>query len=273
MKKTFSISSSLVFIFLWGINVNTHAVNHPPVQISNSQSMIVKSAINNTDYEIQVALPNRYQESQTRYPVVYLLDANNDFPLVTSISRRLYQEDNLNPIIIVGISYKKDAYIHRTADYTPTQSNEKIKSGQANKFIEVIKQEVIPLIDSTYRTQTDNRTIAGHSLGGLFGAYQIIKNGDLFNKYIISSPSLWWDNFKTFSFAQHMDQKPIKVFVSVGAMEGEHMKRSAKKMINFLEKHRDKANVKTTILNGETHGTAKFRAYADSFRWLFKGDS
>ena len=43
---------------------------------------------NYTEYEIQIALPSHYHESDTRYPTVYLLDANNDFPLVTSISRR-----------------------------------------------------------------------------------------------------------------------------------------------------------------------------------------
>ena len=80
------------------------------MQIENSKAIGFTSNINNTDYELQIALPSRYSESKKHYPVVYLLDANNDFPLVTSISRRLYQEDNLDPIIIVGISYKKNAY-------------------------------------------------------------------------------------------------------------------------------------------------------------------
>lgn len=106
----------------------------------------------------------------------------------------------------------------------------------------------------------------------MFGAYQIIKGENLFNRYIISSASLWWDDFKTLPFEQSSYQNPIEVFISVGSEEGEHMKTSATKLIKFIENKRPKSKIKTAILDGETHGTAKFRAYADSLRWLFKGD-
>jgi len=266
----------LAIIVLALVNVNSYANiyadKYPPVTISNSQAISFTSNINQTNYEIQISLPDHYHESDMRYPVVYLLDANNDFPLVTSISRRLHKEDNLQPIIIIGIGYKKDANINRLADYTPTKfalTRAKI-TGQADKFLQVIKHEIIPVIDSTYKTQTDNRTIAGHSVGGLFGAYQIIKEKNLFSRYIISSASLWWDDFKTLSFEQNSYQKPIEAYISVGSEEGEHMKKSATKLITFIESKIAKAKIKTAVLDGETHGSAKFRAYSDSLRWLFK---
>lgn len=121
MKTTLNPISLLVIILICFVSLNLQGNKYLPVNISNSQAISFTSSINKTDYELQISLPSHYHESDKRYPVVYLLDANNDFPLVTSISRRLYQEDNLQPIIIVGISYKKDAYIHRISDYTPTK--------------------------------------------------------------------------------------------------------------------------------------------------------
>jgi predicted alpha/beta superfamily hydrolase len=271
MKYKSLSSYIIVSILICIIHFDLKASQYPSVQIENSKAIGFTSNINNTDYELQIALPSRYSESKKHYPVVYLLDANNDFPLVTSISRRLYQEDNLDPIIVVGISYKKNAYINRIKDYTPTKTSDKRTTGQANEFIEVFKKEIFPLIDSNFRTQINDRTIAGHSLGGLFGAYQIIKDESLFNRYIISSASVWWDNFKTLSFEQESYKKPTQIFISVGSEEGDHMKESATKLTTLIREKMPQSEMKIVILSGETHGTAKFRAYADSLRWLFKG--
>ena len=37
-------------------------------------------------------------------------------------------------------------------------------------------------------------TYFGHSLGGLFGAHTLLTATSTFDRYICSSPSLWWDN-------------------------------------------------------------------------------
>ncbi|MNY33949.1 Ferri-bacillibactin esterase BesA [compost metagenome] len=50
-----------------------------------------------------------------------------------------------------------------------------------------------PFIESKYRGNTD-KTIIGQSLGGLLATEILLKKPALFNKYVIISPSLWWDN-------------------------------------------------------------------------------
>jgi len=270
MMINYKIRTLCYLALLSALKTFANPSDFPPVTIPNTQVISLESSINNRAYQLQVALPSNYTQSNKRYPVVYLLDANNDFPLVTSMSRRLYQEDNLDPIIIVGISYKKNAYIHRAADYTPTMIGGERETGQANKFLQVFNKEVIPIVDKIYRTKPNDRTIAGHSLGALFGAYNIISNDNTFNRFIISSPSLWWDGFKTLSFAQSSYKKPVEVYLSVGSEEGNHMKNSATKLRTFIQKKRANAKLKNSILDGETHGSAKFRAYADGLKWLFK---
>lgn len=243
-----------------------------PVTIANSRAINLTSTINKRDYQIQISLPSKYERSNKRYPVIYLLDGNNDFPLVTSISRRLYQEDNLDPVIIVGISYRKDAYIHRLADYTPSPEPGPRLSGQADDFYKVISREIIPLVDEKFRTIAGDRAIAGHSLGGLFGAYQLINDTQIFSKYIISSPSLWWDDFKTLDYAQNHYNGSAQVFISVGELEGKHMKLSASRLVKFINDKQNKSLLLFNELSDETHGTAKFRAYANGLRWMYKGN-
>ena len=50
-----------------------------------------------------------------------------------------------------------------------------------------------PFIENKYKT-TASKTIIGQSLGGLLAAEILLKKPNLFNKYIIISPSLWWNN-------------------------------------------------------------------------------
>ena len=56
-----------------------------------------------------------------------------------------------------------------------------------------IEKELQPYIETKYKTNND-KTIIGQSLGGLFATEVLLKKPTLFNKYIIISPSLWWDN-------------------------------------------------------------------------------
>ncbi len=78
---------------------------------------------------------------------------------------------------------RSSSKIDRAQDYTPsidTLAQKKIETslklpgdslviGEAAKFLDCIKTEIIPFIDKSYKTNSD-RGIAGHSLGGLFTA-------------------------------------------------------------------------------------------------------
>lgn len=55
-----------------------------------------------------------------------------------------------------------------------------------------MESELTPYFKQHYRVSES--TFVGHSFGGLFGSYLLIKHPNLFNNYIIVSPSLWYDN-------------------------------------------------------------------------------
>lgn len=147
---------------------------------------------------LNIYLPEGYnQDDTTKYPVIYLLDgsADEDFiHIVGLVQFNSFEWINQVPkSIVVGI-----ATVDRRRDFTfPTTIEEDKKTypttGHSDKFIAFIEKELQPFIENKYRTNI-SKTIIGQSLGGLFATEILLKKPTLFNKYIIISPSLWWDN-------------------------------------------------------------------------------
>ena len=147
---------------------------------------------------LNIYLPDGYNSADTvTYPVVYLLDGSADEDFIHVVG--LYQFNNfpwINRVpksIVVGI-----ANVDRKRDFTfPTTIREDLKrvptSGRSEKFIKFIEKELQPYIEKKYKTSS-SKTIIGQSLGGLLATEILFKRPMLFDKYIIISPSNWWDN-------------------------------------------------------------------------------
>ncbi len=147
---------------------------------------------------LNIYLPDGYaQNDTTKYPVIYLLDGSADEDFIHVVG--LVQFNNfawINRVpksIVVGI-----ANVDRKRDftYTTTIAEDRKRfptAGHSDKFIAFIEKELQPFIEGKYKTSA-SKTIIGQSLGGLLATEILLKNPTLFNKYIIISPSLWWDN-------------------------------------------------------------------------------
>lgn len=217
--------------------------NATTVTLPNTYEFALRSKVNGRAYLIQVALPRAYvsakPEDQTRYPVLYLLDGNLDFPLLYSQMQfaALGQPTRTMPIL-VGVVAPDDPKKWRSVDFTPpltAADSEYFKGkpfpppelGGAPQFLRVLKEEVIPLIDKTYRTSGD-RGIEGTSFGGLFVAYAMLEEPDLFTRYAMISPSLWypWGRREGMILQREPDfakQHPTfakTVYLSLGSEEG-----------------------------------------------------
>jgi predicted alpha/beta superfamily hydrolase len=81
----------------------------------------------------------------------------------------------------------------------------------------------MPFIDAKYPTIPEDKGYFGDSLGGLFGLYIMFNQPDTFNRYIIGSPSAWWDKEVILKQAKKFvdSGKPLnaRVFIAVGALE------------------------------------------------------
>ena len=147
---------------------------------------------------LNIYLPEGYNPKDSiKYPVIYLLDgsADEDFiHIVGIVQYNSFEWINIVPkSIVVGI-----ATVDRRRDFTfPTtiQTDKKKypSTGHSDKFISFIETELQPFINHKFKTN-QSKTIIGQSLGGLLETEILLKKPTLFNKYIIVSPSLWWDN-------------------------------------------------------------------------------
>lgn len=204
----------------------------------------IRSTANHATYHLFVSLPSGYSASDTtRYPVLYALDGNDSFPLIQAVRRFLQAGGAIPRIIIVGIGYpdSTDDDVRRQLDLTPTPQRlnptSNVVTGGAPAFLQTLRLDVIPFIDTRYRTRGD-RALVGHSYGGLFGLYVLYTAPELFARYGIFSPSTWWDQHRLLDqIAQHRPttgQPAARVFVAVGADEDAAMRTEADSVAAIL---------------------------------------
>lgn len=148
----------------------------------------ISSQVLGEDRTILVRLPAAYRQGDSRFPVLYMLDAHApQNAMAAGIVEQQAWGGKMPEMIIVGIQNT-----NRTRDLTPTKT-QRAGTGGGELFLDFLEKEVIPLIDSNYRVQPF-RVFAGHSLGGLLVTHTLLTRPQLFNAYIAASPVLHWDN-------------------------------------------------------------------------------
>jgi uncharacterized protein len=233
---------------------------------------------------LNIYLPEGYkQDDTTKYPVIYLLDgsADEDFiHIVGLVQFNSFEWINQIPkSIVVGI-----ATVDRRRDFTYQTTIQEDKknyptTGHSDKFISFIEKELQPFIDKKYKTN-HNKTIIGQSLGGLLATEILLKKSTLFNKYIIISPSLWWDNGSLLNQTSDLFQADFNqqtaIYIGVGkeGLTPTKIPRVMEVDANLLsEKIKTSKSKNVTVffdyLPQENHATIMHQAVSNSFRLLY----
>jgi uncharacterized protein len=144
---------------------------------------------------INVYTPRAYRGTASRFPVLYMPDGGiaEDFPHVVNTVDSLIGLGAIRPVIIVGIPNTE-----RRRDLTgPTRvvSDSAIAPhvGGSAAFRRFIRDELIPTVNTRYRA-TDERSIVGESLAGLFIVETFLTEPAMFKHYVALDPSLWWNH-------------------------------------------------------------------------------
>lgn len=262
------------------ILISTHSVAQHSIKIKNKSPLTIgeqieiESKILNEERTLNIYLPHGYiQDSLKTYPVIYLLDGSidEDFIHIAGIVQfGSFSWINMLPeSIVVGISN-----VDRKKDFTfPTQNNEdKLEfptTGESAKFIQFIEKELQPLINSEYKTDSVN-TLIGQSLGGLLATEILFKSPELFDNYIIVSPSLWWDDESLLKFTPTNYSSEKSVYIAVGK-EGELMERIARELYEKLNQLNNKhTSLYFEFLNEQDHADALHLAAYRAFERIFR---
>lgn len=162
-----------------------------------SEKHIIHSEIIGADKEYWVHLPVNYNQSNNKYPVLYITDGDEHFELASGATEFMSSQYMVPEFIVVSIFHKDRNHdltpTHCTEDNNGFKSNAVKVSGGGEKLLQFIEKELIKKIESDYRT-APYRILAGHSLGGLFTVYAYLNRNDLFNAFIAMDPALYWDD-------------------------------------------------------------------------------
>ena len=227
MQKIFT----LLFIVI-SVNACSEKNKNQTADNTLTKTFTVYSNAVQDSFVISVQLPENYhKDSAAKYPVVFLLDANFHFPILAATLRQCEDAEFLPPLILVGIGYKSfelwDSLRVRDFMYPAALPSDEINaSGGGKKFDEFIITQLIPYIDSNYRTDKSNRSLLGHSFGGYFSLYALLNqlqtNRNDFKNFVAASPSLWYNNFylnQLTTLLKTKNKDSLSIFMSVGGLE------------------------------------------------------
>ncbi len=263
--------------------------------LADVSTWLVKSAQSKRTYQISVALPNGYATNHESYPVLFAADANGEFGMLVETARLLSWSEEIPDLVIVGIGYAnpgqgfKASFAPRSMDLTPTASpgmlaflqdfaknvNDPAPEaiGGAPGFLNFIRMELVPSIQKKYNVSHEDRAWFGHSLGGLFGVYAMLNNDGLFRRFLIGSPSLWWDNKVMFNSEEsyHASHKslPARVYFAVGAEE-DSMVSDLQNFAAQVKAHDYQGlEFDTQVFEGETHMSVIPTTISRGLRYLY----
>jgi predicted alpha/beta superfamily hydrolase len=224
-----------------------------------------------------------------RYPVLYLLDGDAHFQSVTGLIQILGTGVNgtfVVPEMIVVAIPNTD----RTRDLTPTHVETgfdgqpapgmKTSGGMPN-FLTFLRTELIPRIESQYRTMP-YRIFVGHSLGGITTLNALYTIPETFSAYVAIDPSLWWDDRVLLKKAQdyfssaHLAGKALYVGQANTLTPGDTARNLHFESImqfNAIMQSSDHSGIRYAYryYDHDDHGSVPMIAEYDALRFIFDG--
>ncbi len=164
---------------------------------------------------------------------------------------------------------------HRFRDLTPTVVETfKQPTGDAEQFFNFIKDELIPFVDDSYRTEPSDRSIWGQSLGGLFVTNCLFRDNRPFLRHLATSASPTWDNRWIFrkeeSFAKSHSNLEAKLFLT----EDNATPRCIDAWRDFCEILRKRDcegfDFDCKLYENEGHSSCRPSSLTEGLRFLFK---
>lgn len=187
----------------------------------------LQSAILGESRDILVRVPEGYEESSARYPVVYVLDGNSHFAHASFGAGLLEENERMPASIIVALP---NAQGTRGRDLAREQGN----------FQRFINEEVFTFVEANYRTNA-HKTLFGHSLAGYFTLTMLADHSDMFDAYIAASPvvqvreSEVIDKLSALFSAQPDLKKALYFTLTNVAEEGQAATDALNRLVELLE--------------------------------------
>jgi uncharacterized protein len=226
-------------------------------------------------FHIYVKVPENAERGAAKLPVIYLLDGGETFPIIAAYSHYLTFAEEMPEAIIVGISYGTDDPENgnmRVTDFTAPAADNPAYGG-AEKFLQMIENELIPRIERDYPADVKRRALVGMSLGGQFVLYAASNKPDLFDGFVAINPALhrnlprFLDALKDIPSTEGANQARFYV-VSTGD-DDPRFREPAAQWISAAKAMKSRPwCLNIDQIDGESHLSGLPRAFRNAMRWM-----
>lgn len=216
----------------------------------------------NQPRKLLIYLPEQYQyQPQRKFEVVYVFDAQarQYFDCVHSTLAFLHR--GICPMIVVGIiSENRNKDLLPSNYYEQTFNNYGGNLGEADKLISFISNDLVTYMNKNYRTLPTKIAI-GHSNGGTFISYCLLKKPELFDAYIAISPNYAYDKEQLVNRFSTFDQEQLpdkKYYYQCNSNEDSSWVAARNKMTSLFNTDKFKTKIhfqNQSFAETETHGT------------------
>ncbi len=233
----------------------------------------IPSKVMNESRKIMIHLPKGYSESEKIYPVIYRLDGDIDlfYETIGTINRLAYIDELIPEMIVVMIENTD-----RNRDMMPSKTNFINTEPGAENFKNFINIELIPYVDSKYRT-TDEKILCGQSLSAIFTLYYLLTSQDSFDSYIICSGGFLdcedYFNSLISGFLNAKQKKKTKVFLTYGKNDFLDPNGSnEKQLVEFSQKIMNKENLSCELKIYDNEGHVPFQSLYHGLKFIYTAE-
>ena len=188
----------------------THIQEPPESKRGKFESHEIKSKTNpNGLAKLDVYLPAGYEQSTELHPVLYLLDAQS-----TRAQGALHHSlENLR-----GKSFQPAILVYLTEIKTASEDQRISVLDQVKQTSKYFVEEIVPFIDSKYRTMKDRqgRALAGFLTGGGTAIYTAFENSQVFGG--VATQSMWPMDVEAAlkQLVTKPEEKPMRIYMDWG---------------------------------------------------------
>lgn len=266
--KNIEMKTTLLLSFLF---LSTTSLFAQEIKIGFKDS--IQSTVLNENRKFIIKLPNGYNNFDKFYPVIYRLDGDLDLYLETvgTISRLVEMEEVVPDMIVVMIENT-----NRNRDMMPTNTSFFKSEPGAENFKNFIEKELIPHINSTYRTSNE-KLLCGQSLSAIFTLYYFLTSPDSFDSFIACSggfPDCEEYFIKlTNDFLKTKQAKTKHIFLTHGQKDFLDPERVIKgQLLRFTEKIESKENMVCKLKTYEDEGHVPFQSLYHGLKFIYATD-
>lgn len=222
----------------------------------------------NEERSFSIITPTSYANNpEKKYPLLVLLDGEYLTDPFNGILKYGNYWDDLPEMIIISINQNYGETRFRDSEYG--EDGLPAKSGA--KFFEFIGFELLPFVQSKYRT-LPFRIIAGHDTTGGFLNFYLYKDDPIFNAFISLSPEIapMMENRITDRLAKI--QKPVFYYLATSTADLEEIQENTKKIDDVLKETKNpNLSYRYDVFKNTSHYSLVAEAIPSALYFIFNG--